>query len=60
MGEAADATLRRQALMRLLGLAFIGTGRCPHCRQNAEMFSRRRATPGAAKECCLECWRAKP
>ena len=59
MSEAADAALRRQALIRLLDLTALGTGRCPDCRQAAEMFSRRRASPGAAKERCLVCWRAK-
>ena len=58
MGEAAETAFHRRALIRLLGLAPIGIGRCPDCRQVAEIFSHRRATPGASKERCLECWRS--
>jgi hypothetical protein len=59
MSEATDTPLRRQTVLRMLGLAAVGTGRCPECQQRAEIFTRRRGTPGQAKERCLDCWKAE-
>lgn len=57
MSERSDEALRRQTLIRVMGLIFAGMGRCARCQQQAEIFSKRRTTPGEAKEHCLNCWR---
>lgn len=59
MSERAEEALRRQTLIRVMGLIFAGKGRCAGCQQRAEIFSKRRAPPGSGKERCLDCWRAE-
>ena len=59
MSERAEEALRRQMFIRAMGLLSTGTGRCAGCEQRAEIFSKRRATPGQGKERCLDCWRAE-
>ena len=58
MSESSDEALRRQTLIRMMGLIFAGMGRCAGCQQRTEIFSMRRTTPGVGKERCLDCWRA--
>jgi hypothetical protein len=59
VSQNTEEALRRQTLLRVLGLAVVGTGRCPLCHQQAEVFARRSALPGPTKECCLDCWKAQ-
>lgn len=56
--QSADE-LRRQTCIRVMRLVFEGFGQCPGCQQRAELFSKRRATPGPGKERCLDCWRTE-
>lgn len=58
MSESREEALRRQTFIRVLGLSFIGMGRCSSGHQRAEIFSKRRTTPGQGKDRCLDCWRA--
>ena len=58
--SAYNEEARRQTLIRSMGLALAGIGHCPNCGREQEVFSRHRATPGAAPEYCLECWGAEP
>jgi hypothetical protein len=60
MSEHTHEALRRQTALRAFVLAIAGTGSCPLCHQKNLLFSRRRMTPGAVKERCLDCWRAEP
>lgn len=57
MSEQTDAALRRQYMLRMMSLMLIGIGSCTGCHQRAEIFCKRRTTPGEAKERCLDCWR---
>ena len=59
VSKNTEEMLRRQVFPRTLNLAAVGIGRCPTCQQCAELFSRRRATPGEAKERCLDCWKVE-
>ena len=59
MSERSEEALRRQTLIRVKGLIFAGIGRCAGCQQRTEVFSKRRAPPGEAKERCLDCWRTE-
>lgn len=59
MSENSEAALRRQTLIRVKYLISAGMGRCAGCQQRAEVFSKRRTTPGPGKERCLDCWRAE-
>ena len=59
MSEHYEEALRRHTVIRALGLAAVGTGRCPLCHQHTEVFARRSASPGPTKECCLDCWKAQ-
>ena len=59
MSERLDKEVRRQAFIRVMGLVSAGAGCCPGCQQQAEAFTKRRATPGVGKERCLDCWRAE-
>ena len=59
MSESSEEALRRQTYIRVLGLIFIGLGRCSGCHQRAEIFSKRRTSPGPGKERCLDCWRTE-
>ena len=60
MSAYNEEVYRRQTLIRSMGLALAGIGHCPNCGREQEVFSRHRATPGAAPEYCLECWGAEP
>lgn len=59
MREHAAEVLRRQSVMHVFSLVFVGTGAGPGCHQQQAIFSRRRVTPGPPKERCLDCWEAK-
>ena len=59
MSKNPDEALRRQTLIRVMSLLSAGMGHCAGCQQRAEIFSKRRATPGEGKERCLDCWRAE-
>ena len=60
MGEPDEEALHRLTIIRVMGLAFAGPGRCPDCQQRAEVFARRRGTSGQAlPESCLACWKAR-
>lgn len=59
VGENTEEALRRQTVIRVMGLTFAGMGRCARCHQRADIFSKRRTTPGQGKERCLDCWRAE-
>jgi hypothetical protein len=59
MSEHTDEALRRQIVRRTIVLAFVGTGYCPGCHEQKEIFSRRQVTPGPTKERCLDCWRTE-
>lgn len=59
MSGSSDEALRRQTFIRAMGLIFGGMGRCPGCQQRAEVYSKRRTTPGQGKERCLDCWRTE-
>lgn len=59
MSENPEEALRRQTFIRVMSLISAGMGRCAGCHQRAEIFSKRRATPGGGKERCLDCWKAE-
>jgi hypothetical protein len=59
MSEHAEEALRRQTFLRTTGLLSAGTRRCAGSQQRAELFSKRRATPGQGKARYLDCWRAE-
>lgn len=59
MSEPLEEALRRQTLIRVMSQISAGMGRCAGCHQRAEVFSKRRATSGEAKERCLDCWRTE-
>jgi hypothetical protein len=55
MSERSEEALRRQTLIRTLGLVSTGRGRCAGCQQQVEVFSKRRATSSQGKARCLDC-----
>ncbi len=57
MNQTDEEVLRRQIFIRVMCLAFTGTGYCPGCQQRADVFSKRRGTPGQTKDRCLDCWK---
>jgi hypothetical protein len=59
MSETLDEAPRRQAFLRVRRLTPAGYGISPGYLQKQEVFSRRRVTPGEARERCLDCWRAE-
>ena len=59
MSQNAEEALRHHLLIRTLKLTVVGTGRCPGCQQQAEIFSWQRAIPGVGKERCLDCWKTE-
>lgn len=59
MSKRSEEALRRQTVIRVMGLIMAGEGRCPGCGQKKAVLSKQRATPGEAKERCLECWRTE-
>lgn len=59
MSEHTEDAQRRQTVLRLMGLVFVGAGACPGCGQKGEIFARRSTLPAPGKERCLECWRAE-
>ena len=59
MSEHAEEALRRQTFIQVMSLISAGMGRCAGCEQRAEVYSKRRATPGQGKERCLDCWKCE-
>jgi hypothetical protein len=59
MSEHTNEALRRQRLRSPVVLAFVGTGFCPGCHQQKEIFAPRRVAPGPTRERCLDCWGAE-
>lgn len=43
MREAETAALRRQTLIRAIGLTAVGIGHCPRCHQYTKVFAWRSA-----------------
>jgi hypothetical protein len=59
MNQTDEEALRRQTLIRVMGLTFAGYGICPGCLHKKAVFSRRQTIPGIGKERCLDCWKAE-
>lgn len=51
MNETDDEALRRQTFIRMLDLTSAGTGHCPGCGQETDLFVKR--TPGGGYQAVL-------
>jgi hypothetical protein len=57
--EPDDEALRRQTFIRTLHLLSTGTGHCPGCGQETELFVKHPSPSGDTKPRCLDCWKAE-